>query len=118
MALPIVGGRVGEVDGEIDGVADGSAGAARDAGAGRGGIAGGTTLRARRGFRGRRWEVGGDGFQTRGFWGAIGAGSVCACAGSWNVGSDGWDYRMVERMVEIVEWQNDRTTGYLYCLNK
>jgi hypothetical protein len=82
MALPIVGGRVGEVDGEIDGVADGSAGAARDAGAGRGGIAGGTTLRARRGFRGRRWEVGGDGFQTRGFRGAIGAGSVCACAGS------------------------------------
>jgi hypothetical protein len=58
--------------------------------------------------RGRRWEVGGDGFQTRGFWGAIGAGSVCACAGSRNVGSDGWDYRMVEQMVEIVEWQNEK----------
>jgi hypothetical protein len=64
---------VGEVDGEIDGVADGSAGAARDAGAGGGrmegsdgtgggGIAGGTALRARRGFRGRRWEVGGRRF--------------------------------------------------------
>jgi hypothetical protein len=93
MALPIVGGRVGEVDGEIDGVADGSAGAVRDVGAGGGGmegrhsvggggIAGGTALRARRGFWGRRWEVGGDGFQTRGFRGAIGARSVCACAGS------------------------------------
>jgi hypothetical protein len=35
MALPIVGGRVGEVGGEIDGVADGSAGEARDAGKGR-----------------------------------------------------------------------------------
>jgi hypothetical protein len=43
MALPIVGGRVGEVDGEIAGVADGSAGGGgmegKD-GAGGGGIAG------------------------------------------------------------------------------
>jgi hypothetical protein len=92
MALPIVGGRVGEVDGEIDGIADGSAGAARDAGAGGGGMEGrdgGRGWDCRRDgvegkerVSGRRWEVGGDGFHTRGFWGAIGAGSVCACAGS------------------------------------
>jgi hypothetical protein len=36
MALPIVGGRVGEVDGEMDGVADGSAGMGWERGVGAG----------------------------------------------------------------------------------
>jgi hypothetical protein len=36
MALPIVGGGVGEVDGEMDGVADGSAGMGWERGVGAG----------------------------------------------------------------------------------
>ena len=30
--------------------------------------------------------------------------------------SDGWDYRMVERMVEIVEWQNEKRQAIFRAL--